>query len=504
MSLLDSPNVLSARNIVKVFGLARALDGVDFSLRQGEIHALLGENGAGKSTLINILRGHHQPTSGQIHLNGALIHIRSPKDATAFGIGMVHQHFLLVPVMTVLENLTLASQKARFLRNPRSTAVHIASITARLGWTLPLDSPVADLPVGTQQRVEIVKALLGDARILLFDEPTAVLAPNEIADLFEVLKQLRGEGRSIVFVTHKLGEVMDVCDRVTILRRGQLVGTVAVQDTEPTDLARRMVGTDFGETGDVRLPPLANSAESLKPVLSVADLTTSTRSIDDVALSVSSLEILPGEILGIAGVDGNGQTELFEVIAGLRRYIAREMLLPTADDERQAISFIPPDRHRLGLALELSVADNLVIDAALLPKYRRGPVLRKRALRRLATELASRFDIRASSLDMPVSALSGGNQQKIVIARALWRSPKLLIAVSPTRGLDIAATAYVHKQILDASEAGTAVLLISTELDEIDALATSVRVLYEGRLSGIHPPRLSRETIGLLMGGKLN
>ena len=520
---------LSLRGITKRFGDVTALDRVDFDLVPGEIHALLGENGAGKSTLMNILRGLTPPTAGTITLGGQPVRFTSPQDAARAGIGMVHQHFLLVPPFTVAENLALASPDRR---PPLREAREIAQ---RLGWTIPLNAHVADLPVGMQQRVEILKALLGDARILLFDEPTAVLAPTEVGELFTVLRALRAEGRSLVFVSHKLNEVIALCDRVTVLRRGRAVGTVAVADTGPEDLARRMMGKDRthpaasggppqrggrgGDTSGTSSPlPLGEDGEeravrgSSPPVLAVTDLSTQGGP-DAVALHGLTFTLQPGETLGFAGVDGNGQAELAGALTGLRPWTGGRVALNgrdlarlrPRDLERLGIALIPPDRHTEGLALTLSIADNLTLEAARLPRFRRGVgglFLDRRRLSAFAAELARDFDVRASDLGLPARSLSGGNQQKIVIARALWRKPSLLVAVSPTRGLDVAATGYVHAKLRERAAEGGATVLISTELDEVVALSTRIAVLYEGRLVGIVPPDTPREMLGLMMGGK--
>ena len=514
------------RGITKRFGAVTALDRVDFDLVPGEIHALLGENGAGKSTLMNVLRGLTPPTAGTITLGGQPVRFASPQDAARAGIGMVHQHFLLVPTFTVAENLALASPDRR---PPLREAREIAQ---RLGWAIPFGACVADLPVGTQQRVEILKALLGDVRTLLFDEPTAVLAPTEVGELFAVLRALRAEGRSLVFVSHKLNEVMALCDRVTVLRRGRAVGTVAVADTSPEDLARRMVGG-----GDILVgAPLAAPSSPVLPapegtegkegaasgaptrdqtrasILAVTDLSTQGGP-DAVALHGLTFSLQPGETLGFAGVDGNGQAELTGALTGLRPWIGGRLALNRHDIarlrprdlERLGIALIPPDRHTEGLALSLSIADNLTLEAARLPRFRRGVgglFLDRRGLAAFAAELARDFDVRASDLGLPAQSLSGGNQQKIVIARALWRKPSLLIAVGPTRGLDVAATGYVHAKLRARAADGGATVLISTELDEVIALSTRIAVLYEGRIVGIVPPDTPRETLGLMMGGK--
>jgi len=511
---------LSMRGITKQFGSTPALDNVDFDLAPGEIHALLGENGAGKSTLMNILRGLIQPTSGQIFLGAQPIQFHSPQDAARAGIGMVHQHFLLVPTFTVAENLALASF------GKKSPLDHAANLARRLGWLIPFQSRITDLPVGTQQRVEILKALLGEARILLFDEPTAVLAPSEIEELFTVLRSLRAAGRSLVFVSHKLNEVMALCDRVTVLRHGHLVGTVAVSETSPEDLARRMVGEVAPRPkppapilgSRIRKGPIAGSLFFGSPgfgrgaILTVTHLCTDSGP-DAVALQDITFTLQAGETLGFAGVDGNGQAELAGALTGLRPWRAGHVAikgqeiphLSPRDLERLGIALIPLNRHTEGLALTLSIADNLTLEAASLPRFRRGPggmFLDRRGLRAFAAQIAQDFDVRASDLSLPARSLSGGNQQKVVIARALWRKPSLLIAVSPTRGLDVAATRYVHDRLRRRQADGGATVLISTELDEVIALSTRIAVLYEGQIVGIVPPDTPRETLGLMMGGK--
>jgi len=496
---------LSLRGISKQYGHTQALDGVDFDLVPGEIHALLGENGAGKSTLMNILCGRIQPSAGQIFLGDQPVQFTTPQDAKRAAIGMVHQHFLLVPMFTVAENLALASQTRQ---PPLQEAAEMAK---RLGWNIPFTTRVADLPVGTQQRVEILKALLGNAKILLFDEPTAVLAPPEVEELFTVLRVLRNDGRSLVFVSHKLNEVMALCDRVTILRRGRNVGTVAVSETNAEELAHRMVG-DAVESAALESMRSVGPDKSLTPLLSVAHLST-VGGPDAVALRDVTFTVQAGETLGFAGVDGNGQAELAAVLIGLRAKSAGSIVLrgqdisrlSPRDLERLGMAYIPPDRHTEGLALTLSIADNLTLEAANLPRFRRGPggiFLDRAGLRAFAAQLAADFDIRANDLAQPARSLSGGNQQKIVIARALWRKPDLLVAVSPTRGLDIAATRYVHARLRQRQAEGGATVLISTELEEVIALSIRIAVLYEGKIVGIVPPETPRETLGLMMGGQ--
>jgi len=502
---------LTMHGITKRFGNALALDQVDFDLQPGEIHALLGENGAGKSTLMNILRGPLAPTAGQITLGGQLVQFRSPEDAARAGIGMVHQHFLLVPTFTVAENLALAS---RWKQPPIREA---AELCQRLNWQIPFNARIADLPVGTQQRVEILKALLANAQILLFDEPTAVLASQEAEELFVVLRALRAEGKSLVFVSHKLNEVMALCDRVTVLRRGRNVGTVAITETDPADLARRMVGEEGGTLSKPSAPTRfgrggAERAGAGSPILSLTNLATSAEK-DAIALRDITFTLEAGETLGFAGIDGNGQAELAAALTGLRPWRTGSVTLngqvlkrlSPRDLERLGIAFIPPDRHTEGLALTLSVADNLTLEATSLPRFHQGPLgwfLDRRGLDAFAGQLVRDFDIRVTDLMLPTRSLSGGNQQKIVIARALWRKPALLVAVSPTRGLDVAATTYVHGKLRERQAEGGAMILISTELDEVIALSTRIAVLYEGRIVGIVPPETPRETLGLMMGGK--
>jgi len=506
----QAATVLSARSISKRYGPALALDEVSFDLREGEILALLGENGAGKSTLMKILAGLTAPSNGEIALRGQAVKFAGPKDASQAGIGMVHQHFQLVPAFSVLDNLALddSSRNPSLIRTDSLVARRSQEIMDRIGWSIPLDRRVSDLPVGTQQRVEILKTLLADAQILLFDEPTAVLAPSEIDGLFTVLRSLREQGRSIVFVSHKLGEVMDLCDRVTVLRRGKNVGTVDIADTNTSDLAVRMVGSEAESVLDER-PEGAVQQASGDIVLKALNM--SANSTDrSVALSDLSFDLKQGEVLGFAGVDGNGQTELAELLTGTRAWISGSLAihgsaiarLRPSDLVRYSIGYIPPDRQREGLALGLSVAENLSLDANQVPQFHRGPFLNFKALQTFAKETASAFDIRTARIDLPAGSLSGGNQQKIVIARALWKKPDILIAVSPTRGLDVAARSYVHQQIRQRQSEGGAVVLISTELEEIFALSTRIAVLYDGRIIGIVPADTSRETIGLMMGGQ--
>jgi len=498
-------STVQMRGIVKRFGAATALDAVDFDVRPGEIHALLGENGAGKSTLMHILAGILPPDEGAVEIRGAPVRFRSARDAAAAGIGMVHQHFTLVENFTVAENLALAlPHQTPFYRSRRlapGSGTHAAlELAERLGWKLEPDAPVWRLPVGVQQRLEIVKVLAQSPEILIFDEPTAVLAPVELEELFRVLEQLRGEGKSLVFISHKLNEVLRLADRVSVLRRGKHAGTVDRQATDAEDLARRMVGAGESHTA-ARPNRAAAEPASGEVVLRVQDLVVRDERKAE-AVRGLSLEVRAGEILGLAGVDGNGQVELAEAILGLRPVHGGRVELVGARNARRETGYIPQDRRRSGLATGMSVRDNLVLELHQEPEACAGPWLRWPYLNAQAAEMRDRYDVRADRLEQTAATLSGGNQQKIVIARALHKQPRLLVALNPTRGVDVGATAYVHEQIRAQRERGAAVLLISTELDEVVSLADRVGVLYEGRLMGIAPPDTSRDTLGLMMGGR--
>jgi ABC-type uncharacterized transport system ATPase subunit len=479
------------RGIRKQFGPTLALDGVDFDLGPGEVHALLGENGAGKSTLMHLLAGLLTPDAGEIELGGERRRFRSARDAAAAGVGMVHQHFTLVENFTVAENLALAlpSQTPALLPGA-GLGQRAFEVAEGLGWALDPGARVWQLPVGMQQRLEIVKVLAQDPGVLILDEPTAVLTAAETAELFRVVRRLRGEGRAVVFISHKLGEVLEIADRITVLRRGRNAGSLQPAETTPHDLARRMVGDDALAL-DRRRPGKAPGAAA--PVLSVRDL----RVRDDRGLEAVrglSLEVRPGEILALAGVDGNGQTELAEAIAGLRPFGGEV-------EAGHGIGYVPADRRRAGLAPGLSVRDNLILELHASPGMRRGPWLRWPALNAAAREMADSSDIRGR-LEQPAGTLSGGNQQKVVLARALRKEPPLLLAVYPTRGLDVRAAAWVHDRLRALRDTGAGVLLLSTELDEVLLLADRIGVLYEGRLVGIVPPETPRETLGLMMGGR--
>ena len=507
---------LQLKGITKRFGAFTALDHVDLTLERGEILGILGENGAGKSTLMNIVRGLSAPDEGELRIEGQPVRLRSANDARALSIGMVHQHFLLVPSFTVADNLALGSGLTGVaLSSVRETVLETAkSVVSRLNWTLPFEEVVSSLPVGVRQRIEIVRTLLSDPRIILFDEPTAVLAPAEINDFLRVMAALKAEGRSLVFVTHKLKEVTAICDRVVVLRRGRVVEAVRTADSSEADLARRMVGEATAEAAEISevIPNPVQDSDAIggASVLSLRGLSTSPFG-HGVTLQSIDLDLQAGEILGIAGVDGNGQTELVDVLSGLRPWsdgtvevcgTGMQRLVP-ADRARVGLAVIPPDRQREGLALDMTIMENLVSDSLRSGPMRSGPFLRNAVIKKLAAGMAEKFDIRTSNILLPARSLSGGNQQKIVIARALRQEPTIVVAASPTRGLDVHATAYVHSRLRERRDAGAGILLISTELDEIIKMSDRIAVLYEGRIMGIVSPTAARETIGLMMGGRV-
>ncbi|HEX6969762.1 MAG TPA: ABC transporter ATP-binding protein [Micromonosporaceae bacterium] len=478
---------------------------MDLTVEPGEIHALLGENGAGKSTLMNVLYGLLQPDAGEILIDGAPTKIRSPRGAIRAGIGMVHQHFMLVPVFTVVENIMLGAERVRGgllgLLDQRRARAEIVEVSQRYGLQVDPDAVVEDLPVGVQQRVEIVKALTRDVELLILDEPTAVLTPQETDELLDVMRSLKAVGKSIVFITHKLGEVKAIADRITVIRRGRTVGT-ASPDASREELAAMMVGRNVSLT--VRKGP----ARPGEPVLEVSGLVVEDdrqcRVVDGVDLTVRA-----GEILGIAGVQGNGQTELVEAIMGLRPALAGTVTLAGRRIDGQSpkkvlragVGYIPEDRSVDGLVKEFTVAENLVLDTYDLPPYASRLALRPAAIAQAAAARIAEYDVRTPSADAPVGTLSGGNQQKVIVARELSRPLKLLVAAQPTRGVDVGSIEFIHDRIVQERDAGTAVLLVSSELDEVIGLADRVAVMYRGRIIAVISPDTPYEEIGLLMAG---
>jgi simple sugar transport system ATP-binding protein len=496
--------LLELRGITKRFPGVLANDRVDFDLRQGEVHALLGENGAGKSTLMNILYGLYTPDEGQILLNGRPIELGSTKAAIEHGIGMVHQHFMLIPVMTVAENIVLATEPRHMgvLLDYDAARKRVRELSERYGLAVDPDARIDRITVGQQQRVEILKALYRGAEILILDEPTAVLAPQEAQELFEILRSLESQGKSIIFISHKLNEVLEVANRVTVLRRGVVVDTIPASGATEEGLARMMVGRD------VLLRVDKKPAKPEAPLLQVEELTV----FDDRGLEAVrgvTFEVRAGEIVGLAGVDANGQSELIDAIAGLRHVAGGRIVVDGKDvttaTPRQAleagIGHIPEDRHRRGLVLPFSLTENLALHGYRYEPDSRGGLLNLRAMAERARRLLREFDVRGGSPATPAGALSGGNQQKVVLAREIDGDPKVLIAAQPTRGLDVGAIEFVHRRLVEQRDAGRAVFLVSLELEEILSLSDRILVIYEGRIVGEFPPTATEEELGFAMTG---
>ena len=493
------------RGIVKRFPGVLANAGVDFDLRQGEIHSLLGENGAGKSTLMNVLYGLYEPEEGQILLHGRPVRLNSARDAIQHGLGMVHQHFMLVQPFTVAENVILGQSSPRepLIEDMRAVHRRLKKVSDQYGLQVSPDAPVWTLSVGEQQRVEILKALYRGAEILILDEPTAVLTPQEVDELLAVLRRMTADGKSIVLISHKLGEVLAVSDRITVLRDGQVIDTVAAADTDRAALARMMVGRE------VLLRVLKGDATPAGVALSISDLSVrNDRGL--LALEDINLELRAGEVLGIAGVAGNGQSELEEVIAGLRKAERGRIVLQGQDvtncSPRQmgerGLAHIPSDRYRMGLLPDFTVAENMVLERIGDRPFTRQGRLDWNAIHREARELVEEFDVRTPSIQSMAGKLSGGNAQKMILARELARRPRVLLAAQPTRGLDVSAIEFVHRTLIEQRDAGLAILLFSTELDEIMALSDRIAVICGGRIVDVIPAdQADVYQIGLLMGG---
>jgi general nucleoside transport system ATP-binding protein len=505
----DKPPVLELREITKKFGPVVANDRVDFDLLPGEVHALLGENGAGKSTLMSVLYGLYSPTSGEILVDGKPVSIDSPNDAIDLGIGMVHQHFMFIPVMTIAENIVLGNEPVKSgasrpmgILDRRTARKRVQELSDRYGLAVDPDARIEDVSVGMQQRVEILRALYRGARILVLDEPTAVLTVQEIAELMEVLRRLKADGTAIIFISHKLGEVLEIADRVTVLRRGKSMGTVPRAGATEQSLARMVVGRDVIFRVD------KEPANPQGPILTVEDLHV----LDDRDLEAvrgASLTVRAGEIVAIAGVDGNGQHELVEAITGIRPPASGLIEVNGVDitgrgvrvASAAGVAHIAEDRHRVGLVLPFTLAENLG-----LRRYRSAPLsrhgwLNPKAFFALAKRLLGAFDVRGGTPDTPASALSGGNQQKLCIAREIDSNPELLIAHQPTRGLDVGAIEFVHSQLIEQRDAGKAVLLVSLESEEVRSLADRIIVIYEGRIVAEFPPDATEEELGIAMTG---
>jgi general nucleoside transport system ATP-binding protein len=493
------------RGITKRFPGVIANSDVNLSANGGEVHALLGENGAGKSTLMNVLFGLYTPDEGDIVINDKQVTFASPADAIAAGIGMVHQHFMLVPVFTVTENVMLGVEPTgpAGILDRQQARKKLLTLSAEHGLRVDPDAIIEELPVGVQQRVEILKALYREANCLILDEPTAVLTPQEIDDLFRVVGSLRDSGRSIIFISHKLKEVLAIADRITVLRRGQIVGSTTPAETNENALATMMVGHE------VQLVVDKTEAEPAASILEVEDL----KVLDDrsqVAVDGVSFEVRAREILAIAGVQGNGQTELVEALTGLRPATEGRVTLEGKDVTRasakqlfrRGLAHVPEDRQADGLVTAFPIKDNLVLNVYDRPPFARGIVIDRKAVEKNARDLVDEFDVRTPSVDVSAGTLSGGNQQKVIIAREFSHSSKLLIASQPTRGLDVGSIQYIHEQIVAKRDAGAAVLLVSSELDEIMALADRIAVMYRGQIAGVLDRKgATRDAIGLLMAG---
>jgi simple sugar transport system ATP-binding protein len=504
----ERPPVLEMRGITKRYPGVLANDSIDLDVRAGEIHALLGENGAGKSTLMNILYGLAVPDSGEILLDGKPVTINSPQDAIAQGISMVHQHFMLVPVLSVAENILLGEEPmaGRVFLDRAGAHRRIRELGERFGWEIDPDKPVGSLSVGWQQRVEILKALYRNARVLVLDEPTAVLTPQETREIFGVLRKLRAEGYAIIFISHKLYEVLEVADRITVIRRGKVVGTRIPADTNEDDLAELMVGRNVQLTVD------RGESHPGEPTLVVQDLKVKDDRGHEVVHDVS-FEVRAGEIFGIAGVAGNGQDELVEALVGLRRVAGGKVMLAGEDVtgasprhlHQRGVAFVPGDRHRFGLVLSFPLTDNLVLNDYYHSPFASGIQRNDEAIESNAEEAVEKYDVRTPSTTVAAGTLSGGNQQKVVVAREFEGKLKLLVMDQPTRGLDVGSIEFIHRQAIARRDSGVAILLVSAELDEVLELSDRIGVMFRGRMAAVLDGRSAdRETVGLLMatGGR--
>ena len=497
--------VIEMLHITKEFPGIKANDDITLQLKRGEIHALLGENGAGKSTLMSILFGMYQPDAGEIRKNGERVSIKDPNDATALGIGMVHQHFKLIDVFTVLDNIILGAEDTKFgFLQKKEARAKVQDLSQRYGLKVDLDAKVENITVGMQQRVEILKMLYRDNEILIFDEPTAVLTPQEIEELMKIMKNLTAEGKSILFISHKLNEIMAVADRVTVLRKGQCIGTVETKDTNQQALSNMMVGRP------VQLQVEKDEAHPGDVVLQVKDLRVHSKLPKKDAVQGVSFDVRAGEIVCIAGIDGNGQSELVYGLTGLEKSaggtvtLCGEEISHTSIRKRlKNLSHIPEDRHKHGLILDFTLEQNLVLQRFREPQFQKAGFLKRDAIRSYANVLIDQYDVRSGQGPVTVvRSMSGGNQQKAIIARELDREKPLIIAVQPTRGLDVGAIEYIHSQLVAERDKGRAVLLVSLELDEVMNLSDRILVLYEGEIVGeLDPKQTSVQELGLYMAG---
>jgi len=493
-------------DITKEFPGIKANDDITLKLKKGEIHALLGENGAGKSTLMSVLFGLYQAETGVIKKNGEVVKINNPNDANALGIGMVHQHFKLVEIFTVLENIILGVEPTKKGLIEKSEARNrVIDLSEKYGLKVNPDAIIEDISVGMQQRVEILKMLYRDNEILIFDEPTAVLTPQEIKELLKIMRDLAEEGKSILFITHKLNEIMEIADRCTVLRKGRCVGTVDVDKTTKEELSRMMVGRDISFTIDKK------RSQPGEKVLSVKQMTVASKTHKNNAVRNVSFDVHAGEIVCLAGIDGNGQTELVHALSGLDKMIQGEVTLCGEDISKASIrkraisgmSHIPEDRHKHGLVLEYSLAENLVLQRYWQEAFQKNGFIRFRAVEQYAERLIESYDIRSGQGPKTVvRSMSGGNQQKAIVAREIDKDHELLVAVQPTRGLDVGAIEFIHKQLVGIRDAGKAVLLVSLELEEVMNLSDRILVMYEGEIVGeLDPSTTTVQELGLYMAG---
>ena len=500
------PYVIEMLHITKEFPGIKANDDITLQLKKGEIHALLGENGAGKSTLMSVLFGLYQPEAGEIRKNGKPVKIDNPNDATALGIGMVHQHFKLIDVFTVLDNIILGAEttKLGFIQR-KEARKKVEELSEKYGLKVDLDAKVEDITVGMQQRVEILKMLYRDNEILIFDEPTAVLTPQEIDELMEIMRGFKKEGKSILFITHKLNEIMAVADRCTVLRKGKYMGTVDIKDTTKEELSRMMVGRD------VQLQVDKKPAHPGDVVLDVEGVTIHNDQRKKDSVKDVTFQVRAGEIVCLAGIEGNGQTEFIYGLTGLEKLSGGRITLDGKDITRESIrqrsrdgmSHIPEDRHKHGLVLDYSLENNMVLQRYWQPEFQKGGFIQSDKVREYSDKLIAQYDVRSGQGSSTiVRSMSGGNQQKAIIAREIDKDPKLLVAVQPTRGLDVGAIEYIHRQIVAERDKGKAVLLVSLELDEVMNLSDRILVMYEGEIVGEFDPKTTTvQELGLYMAG---
>lgn len=502
----ETPYEIEMLNITKEFNGFKANDDITLQLKKGEIHALLGENGAGKSTLMSVLFGLYQPEKGIIKKCGKEIKINSPNDATAFGIGMVHQHFKLVECYTVLENIILGAETTKFgILLKKKAKEKVVALSEAYGLKVDPDAKIEDITVGMQQRVEILKMLYRDNEILIFDEPTAVLTPQEIDELMQIMRNLKAEGKSILFITHKLNEIMAVADRCTVLRKGKCIGTVDIANTTKEELSEMMVGRS------VKFAVDKTEAKPAGTVLSVENLCVKSKLHKKDAVHNVSFSVRAGEIVCIAGIDGNGQTEFVHALTGLDKTESGRIILNDEDITHKSIryrnthgmSHIPEDRHKHGLVLDYSLEQNMVLQRYYEPEFSKGGFIRFKSVKDYAENLIDKFDVRSSNgAKSTARSMSGGNQQKAIVAREMDRAHNLLVAVQPTRGLDVGAIEFIHQQIVKSRDEGTAVLLVSLELDEVMNLSDRILVMYEGEIVGeLDPKKTTVQELGLYIAG---